>query len=210
MTKNLLLFFILVFNFFIIADDIEDYSIRFRSGKIIAAELIPGESCASLIKNVNPNEPPSKINTDVAYAAIIVTLDPGRSLSIYDYILKDSSGQQFPCVAIKEKDEYFDASKWLYENAPQNNRFTMLFRVQMPPPSQPFRYTLEFNLLKSKESVSVPFVRLKDKPLTQTMLFPENGIVLAPSETIKEFYAKIYKSASETPAPTNQKTKQAK
>jgi len=174
------------------SEEEEDFSLRFRSGRILAAELIPGESVAKLIKNVDPYAPPTKITMDVGYAAIIVNLDPGRSISVYDYVLKDSYGQEFPCVAIREKDADFDASKWIYEDAPQNNRFTLLFRVQMPPANQPLRYTLQFNLLKTKVSVSVPFVRLKEKPLTDPKLFPETGILLAPTEKIKDFYAKIY------------------
>ncbi len=176
----------------------EDFSLRFRSGRILAAELIPGESVGRLVKNIDPYAPPSKVTMDVGYAAIIVNLDTGRNISIYDYVLKDSSGQEFPCVAIREKDGDFDSSKWIYENALQNNIFTLLFRVQMPPANQPLRYTLQFNLLNTKDSVSVPFVKLKDKPLTDPKLFPETGILLAPAEKIKEFYAKIYSDTDKT------------
>ncbi len=182
----------------------EDFSIRFRSGRIIAAELIPGDSTATQIRNVNPHEPTSRISTDVAYAGLVVTLDPGRSVSIYDYELKDANGLSFPCVAVKEKDGVFDASKWLYENAPQTNRYTLLFRVQLPPPNKPFRYDLVFNLLKGSEPVSVPFVRLKDKSLTNPALFPETGIALASAEQIRDFYAKIYNTAPDKPEEKKQ------
>ncbi len=177
----------------------KDYCIRFRSGKILAAELIPGEAILGHIKNINKYEASSRITSDVGYAVIVISLDPGRGLSIYDYSLKDSHEKNFPCVAIKNKDGDFDATEWLYENAPQTNRYTLLFRVQLPPPSKPSRYDLIFNLLKNQDDiVSIPFVKLKDKPFTNQSLFPDSGIVQASSEEIKDFYAEIYHTTQKT------------
>ncbi|HPN84833.1 MAG TPA: hypothetical protein PK821_05795 [Victivallales bacterium] len=187
-----------------------DYAIRFRSGRIIAAELFPGDSASMMVKNVNKYDPPSKINSDVGYVALIVNLDPGRSISVYDYVLKDAAGRTYPCVAIKERNGEFDASKWIYENAPQSNRYVMLFRVQQPPPNKPQEYKLDLNLIRTQtDSVTVPVVRLNNIPFSDPASFPESGLALAPPEDVKAFYGKIYKEIEDKKALEIKKKQEA-
>jgi hypothetical protein len=173
----------------------EDYFIRFRSGKILSAELMPGGSNLYLsIKNVNKYEPPSRITSDVAYAAVTVQLDPGRSLSIYDYSLRNDMEQVFPCIVIRENDGDFDASKWLYENSAQKDRFTMLFKVQMPAFNKPLNYVLVFNLIKEKnDGTPINFIKIENKPFTTPTKIPDCGIIGAEPSKVQELLGNVVK-----------------
>jgi hypothetical protein len=156
---------------------------------------MPGESNLYLsIKNVNKYEPPSRVTSDVAYAALTVQLDPGRSLSLYDYSLKNDMEQVFPCIAIKENDGDFDASKWLYENSPQRNRLTMLFRVQLPAFNRPLNYILVFNLMKGKnDGTAIAFIKIENKPFTTPTKIPDCGIIGAEPSKVQELLGNVVK-----------------
>lgn len=71
-------------------------SVRFRSGKVLAAELTTAKI---KIGNVNKEVPPA-IPARPVYAVVSVKLDDLRNVSVFDYVLT-SYGREFPCIAIK-------------------------------------------------------------------------------------------------------------
>ena len=71
-------------------------SVRFRSGKVLAAELTTAKI---KIGNVNKEVPPA-IPARPVYAVVSIKLDDLRNISVFDYVLT-SYGREFPCIAIK-------------------------------------------------------------------------------------------------------------
>lgn len=151
---------------------------RFHSGLVLSAELLP-ENTAFPVKvaNVSPFEPASRVNSDVAYASLVVKLDPGRSISVYDYSLLNNRKMEFKCIGVRESDDAFDANKWELASTSPEKLYTLLFKVELPPSNEDCEYVLHFNLNKSKsEDISIPFVKI-NRPFTSPSKIPGDGII---------------------------------
>jgi hypothetical protein len=184
----------LIFNFLslhLIGDE-KINCMRFRSGKILSAEILTGENLfIPVIKNVHKYEPPSRVTSDIAWAVVTVSLDVGRSISRYDYVLSGWDEQEYPCVAMSDGDSDFDSSKWLFENLGQNNRITLLFKVQMPPVRRELTYKLIFKLLNEKQNYSLHFVNMGPSIFTKPSTIPDSGILGVSPDKISKFIAEI-------------------
>ncbi len=99
-------------------------TLRFRSGEILAAELSPtlpyimNRSAADLA-----DLPEQRI-----YAALTVSLDPGRKISIYDYSLK-VSGTKYRCIALQNGNNTIDGAKFECSGGGRNARCTLFFAL---------------------------------------------------------------------------------
>ena len=151
-------------------------SLRFHSGTILSAELLPKNQTIPIkVINVSPFEPASKIISDLGYAAVVVKLDQGRSISVYDYSLLNSRKTEFKCIGVREGEDVFDANKWELANTSPDKLYTLLFKVELPPPDEACEYVLHFNLNKNKpEDVLIPFV-LIDRAFSPTVKIPDEG-----------------------------------
>jgi len=151
--------------------------IRFHSGAVLAAELLPECQYAPTVMNVSKFEPPSRITSDVAYATVTVKLDQGRSLSVYDFILTNKRKDEFKCIGISEGDNRYDAEKWEFSTARAAKLYTMLFKVQLPAFNDKDEYFLRYMLNKNKfEAVIIPFVRI-NRIFTSVSKVPSEGII---------------------------------
>lgn len=151
---------------------------RFHSGIVLSAELLPENPAIPVkVANVSPFEPASRVTSDVAYASVVVKLDPGRSISVYDYSLLNSRRTEFKCIGVREGDDIFDANKWELASTSPDKLYTLLFKVELPPPNEKRDYLLHFNLNKSKsEDILLPFV-LIDRPFSLPSKIPAEGII---------------------------------
>jgi hypothetical protein len=153
-------------------------SMRFHSGTVLSAELLP-ENPAIPVKviNVSPFEPASKVTSDVAYASVVVKPDPGRTISVYDYSLLDDSKTEFKCIGVREGEYVFDAEKWELDNTSPDKLYTLLFKVEHPKSDEKCEYVLHFNLNKyTPENVLLPFVEI-NRPFTPPSKIPSEGII---------------------------------
>jgi hypothetical protein len=140
--------------------DAANKTIFCRSGKILIAKITPN---APDIINISKYAPPSKITQNVAYATITMTLDKGRTIGIYDYVLKNKNNKKFPCIALKINKGPFDAKNWRIEQTNPLKRYTMLFKIEMPQNTSTL--DLHFNLPIGKtKDIPVKFARTR--PLT--------------------------------------------
>ncbi len=167
----------------------KERSMRFHSGTVLSAELLP-ENPAIPVKviNLSPFEPASKVTSCVAYASVVVKLDPGRSISVHDYSLFNDKKTEFKCIGVREGEDVFDAQKWELASSNPDKLYTLLFRVALPPSNETPDYVLHFNLNKSKpEDVLIPFVII-DRPFLSPSKIPADGIIGADfmkEETLK-------------------------
>ncbi|MCX6986322.1 MAG: hypothetical protein NT118_16480 [Lentisphaerae bacterium] len=181
-------------------------SLRFHSGIVLSAELLP-ENQAIPVKviNVSPFEPASKITSDAGYAAVVVKLDQGRSISVYDYSLVNDRKTEFKCIGVREGEDLFDANKWELANTSPDKLYTLLFKVELPKSSENCEYVLHFNLNKNiSEDVLIPFV-LIDRVFTPTVKIPADGTIgidIVKEELIK---AEEEKKKAETKAEADLK-----
>ncbi|MFA6290756.1 MAG: hypothetical protein WC637_03185 [Victivallales bacterium] len=151
---------------------------RFHSGTVLSAELLPENPAIPVkVNNVSPFEPVSKITSDVAYASVVVRLDPGRSISVHDYSLFNDRKTEFKCIGVREGEDAFDAQKWELASSNPDKLYTLLFRVALPPAGESPEYVLHFNLNKNKpEDVLLPFVII-DRPFISPSKIPVDGIL---------------------------------
>ena len=153
-------------------------SLRFHSGTVLCAELLPeNQEIPVKVINVSPFEPASKVTSDAAYASVLVKLDSGRSISVYDYSLLNSRKTEFKCIGIREGENVFDANKWELANTNPDKIYTLLFKVELPKSNENCEYSLHFNLNKNiSEDVLIPFV-LIDRPFIPTVKIPADGTI---------------------------------
>ena len=164
-------------------------SLRFHSGIILSAELLPENPAIPVnVINVSPLEPASKIISDAAYASVVVKPDPGRSISVYDYSLINNRKTEFKCIGVREGEDVFDANKWELANTGPDKLYTLLFKVELPQSDETCEYVLHFNLNKNiPENVPLPFVKI-DRAFTPPSKIPDQGIIgvdLVKEETLK-------------------------
>lgn len=159
---------------FFAADKTE--SIYFYAGKIVKTEIL--KSSPDIV-NVSPYEPPADINGKAAYASLTVIPDKGRSLGIYDYVLKTADGIVCPCIAIAEGRGAFDAGTWRVLTTSPKKCYSLLFRLPSPSAGN-HKINLHFNY-------DLPHIR--DIPLNFTgthMPLPENHTVAKKSKKSKK------------------------
>ena len=99
-------------------------TVRFRSGEILAAEwsgalpYIMNRDAAGL----------ADLPEQRVYAALTVSLDPGRKISIYDYSLK-VSGTKYRCIALQNGNNTIDGAKLECSGGGRNARCTLFFAL---------------------------------------------------------------------------------
>ena len=112
-----LLFFLLAASFLCGA------TVDFRSGKILNAEI---SSVKPRLLNFNP-----KVFTDLPekplYAAVTVSFDDGRHLSIHDYGLEAS--KLYHCIAIRTGSKPFNANYKEVITVSPKEKYTLLFVI---------------------------------------------------------------------------------
>jgi len=174
--------------------------LRFRSGWVLAAEVRPVNSEDPIeVINVNEYDPPSKVISDVGYAAVTVSLDKGRSLGIYDYILTNGKGVEFSCVALQIENGKYDAGRWQIKDTMPDRRYTMLFKVQLPNAGKP-EYYLRYILLEGKpQNLALAFRNVRSSFFTKPGSVPDEGIIGIDPEAEKK-KAEAAKAAAEAEA----------
>ena len=156
---------------------------RIHSGTVLAAEIILDGADVPVIKNVDPLEPASRITSDVAYAAITIKADPGRSLSVYDYVLLNRRKDEFKCIGIREGDGDYDYQKWEYDSTKPDKLYTLLFKVQLPAFNEKLAYSLAYMLNKVKaEEVNIPFVKPGNSFTPPSKIPPEGMLGVEPGK----------------------------
>jgi len=148
---------------------------RFRLGDILCAQMSKRIIVvAHWNKLAFPNNYSSK-----AYAIVVVRLDKGRSLSIYDYSLKQGY-DTFPCVAIRKGSGSFDASSWKIDKTSNSALYSMLFIVNVPgySSSSKLDYNFIYNLSRSGIcKTKLDFKNLYYSSFTSIDLIPKNGLL---------------------------------
>ncbi len=157
-------------------------SLRFHGGTVLSAEFMPEGFLNPTVLNVSRFEPPSRITSDIAYATVIVKLDSGRSLSIYDYTLINRRKDEFKCIGVREGDGPYDAERWEIPDTKPDRLYSLLFKVQLPAFNDRNEYTLRYMLNKSKpEDLLIPFVKI-NRAFTLASKIPAEGIIGIDSE----------------------------
>ena len=127
---------------------------RFRLGKILNAEI----TAKSLsFKDLNAKTYPQKYRNK-AFAALTVKLDPGRSISKHDFVLK-ADGKEYPCVAVR-KDNGLE--KWQFETTDKDSLYTIYFMVDAPGINsrKSFEFELKYKLSSSgNRNINIKFNR---------------------------------------------------
>ena len=148
-------------------------TVRFRSGRVLSAELsdqapeiVPGNEYTAL-----------ELPTSRVYAAVTVKLDSGRNLSIYDYRLK-TFGVTFPCVAIRSEGGKFSDAEWKIDPADPTKKYTLLFIVDGK----------QLNRGSGDETMTLISALSENNPLAETTLnFRRIGSrALTPPESVPE------------------------
>jgi hypothetical protein len=158
----------------------KERSLRFHSGTVLSAELLPENTAIKVeILNVSPSEPASRVTADVAYASVVVKLDPGRSISVYDYSLENRGKVKFKCIVVREGEDPFDAQKWELAKTSPDKRYTLLFKVEPFLPDDKCEYYLHFNLNKNinkniSDNVPLTFIKI-NRPFTSAAKIPDEG-----------------------------------
>ena len=149
---------------------------RFYAGNILRAELMPCEESGITVKNQSKYEPELNIS-DPAYALITVNLDQGRSLSIYDYYLVYGA-DEFPCIALMTPTGAFDKENWEIRKTRPDKKYTMLFKVPMPPRGKSPYYSLRFRLAPpgKVQDVQLQLINAEDG-FTPVRAIPLNGML---------------------------------
>jgi hypothetical protein len=153
--------------------------VRFRSGWVLAAEAAPENPDQPLaIANLSPHEPEASPMADVGHAAVVVRLDPGRTLGLYDFALEDGARRQYPCLAVRIDDKDYDAGAWQLAKTSPDRRYTLLFRVPVRP-SADLGYTLKFTLFGDNEvAPALAFRRVAAvDQFTPPASIPDEGIL---------------------------------
>jgi hypothetical protein len=151
-------------------------SARFRLGKILAAEITRNNV---RVNNLNKHAFTFDFRQK-AFAVVTVKLDPGRSLSIYDFSLK-LLGRKYACVALRAGHADFNGGTRVIKKSSPDDLYSMLFIVNAAPLGSEERIlegTLLYNL--SKKGVyefTVPFKYLGYSSLTSTTNIPASGML---------------------------------
>jgi hypothetical protein len=168
-----------------IATDDGERSVRFYGGEVVRAELKPGDDYIEIV-GVDKYAPPSRVTSDVGLAVVSVRMDKGRSLSVYDYSLVNARKDVFPCIAIMNSVEEYDASLRNIKDIQPNQLYNLLFKIEMPLPGKKPRFLLRFNLRRGvKRDPMLTFVNLGKFPFTKTSKIPLDGMLGVIPECMK-------------------------
>jgi hypothetical protein len=141
-----------------------------RSGKLLGSKLLTDQKTLK-VSNISPHEkfyPVVKSNP--VCILVNIELDPGRSISVYDYILKDKNKQSIPCVAISKDGKDFNRATWEIKGTKNSQKLALLFMVSSKDIGFKPEYSLHFKLLGNNTkgvplSLELPVVK-KDPPKT--------------------------------------------
>ena len=149
-------------------------TLRFRSGEILAAELsaklpyIMNRSAADL----------ADLPEQSIYAALTVSLDPGRRISIYDYSLK-VSGTKYRCIALQNGNNTIDGAKYECAGGGQNARCTLFFALDAREVGTggSDRLRLVCNVPPNSVELPVVFVNRGSGGFTPGREIPDSGLM---------------------------------
>ncbi len=178
----------------------------FRSGLLLGAEVGEGKT---LKVTFNKLDSDNLKDLDKKWKAVLFFRpDPGRAISIYDYILKTKQGMSHPCVAFKGMDEdgYDGEFKWETKDLDPKKIYSMLFLVN--PPTNKDDDVVEYFLLcdmdkKSGSLSPLRFKNVKDGAFTPAAGIPDTGDLDLPDEhkVAEPVKAAAAKAAAAEPAP---------
>ena len=149
-------------------------TLRFRSGEILAAELstslpyIMNRSSADL----------ADLPEQRVYAALTVSLDPGRKISIYDYSLK-VSGTKYRCVALQNGNNTIDGAKFECSGGGRNARCTLFFVLNASEvgTGASDRLRLVCNVPPTAGELPVLFINRGSEGFTPGREIPDSGVM---------------------------------
>lgn len=148
-----------------------------HSGKILGTFM---STTAPKVLHSEQNILPSNAKKNIGYAKVLLGVDQGRSLGVYDYTLVDQKGKEYPCIAIKADKGNFDAEKWCIEKSDPNTKYTLLFKVERLPGKMKLVYNFNYKF---------PITKAKRIPL----IFRQS----------KSSVVAIHQPKSNTPPPTS-------
>lgn len=146
---------------------------RFRSGELLCAEL----STEMPFIRQSSDADLSGLPEHKIYAALTVSLDPGRRIGIYDYSLK-AFGATYRCIALRNGDNSIDGAKFESFGVGKGRRCTLYFVLNAREigQSNPEKLLLVCNAPPTSEQ-SVFFVNCGAKPFTQPGEIPATGVM---------------------------------
>jgi len=155
-------------------------SLPFRSGIILAAEL---SSAEQKISDFDEADYPDLPRQNRIYAAVTLTLFPGRALSRHDYVLS-AFGNDARCVAIRTGDGPWKCLSGDIDIAEKGKKYGMLFildsRVAGLNPTE--KLGLKCCYPPEKHATTgLVFRNCRDRALTPASQVPSGGI-LAPQK----------------------------
>ncbi|MCP3967165.1 MAG: hypothetical protein GY750_01395 [Lentisphaerae bacterium] len=160
---------------FMFATALQAGSIPFRLGRIYAAEITRSRVYVSGLKDTT-----FKTNfSSKAYAMVAVRLQPGRSLSIYDFALR-IDGTEYPCVGLRSGSSSFSYTKWKQSSTSTGEFYSMLFIVNasdINSSAKNVKGTLVYKLKSGgKTETAIPFKNIRYSSLTSSSDIPAKGM----------------------------------
>ena len=178
----------------------------FYSGNILRAEIMPCDDSGITVENVSKYEPELDI-ANPGYALLTFTLDKDRSISIYDYYLVYGA-DEFPCVALMTPTGKFDKDEWeIAKSTRTDKKYTMLFKVPMPPRGKSGNYSLRFRL---KPNGQVPDVQLQLMNAEETGFTPVKAVPINGMTSEKPIASGAKKRKSKKKSKKSRKKKHSK
>lgn len=147
---------------------------RFCLGRIAVAEIT---TTTVKVANLDPNAFPDKYKS-TAYAVIVCKLDPKRSISIYDFSLRDNKFNRYPCIALRSGANQFDGEVWKIDQCDPDSWYSMLFKMEAPDvySGSTVDMTLEYSLNpRSGVNLKIPFKFIGRGLLSNAAQIPADG-----------------------------------
>ena len=149
---------------------------RFRLGRIAVAEIT---TASVRVTNSSQHAFLDKYNK-TAYAVIIFKLDPKRSISIYDFSLRDNKSNRYPCIALRAGTNQFDGEAWKIDKCDPNSWYSMLFKLEAPENSPGVgthvEMTLEYSLNPCEgTNLKIPFTFIGNGSLSNVAQITTDG-----------------------------------
>ena len=120
---------------------------RIRTGVVMKAEFTSAKPEAG-------SDSPVAKKTSPAWAVLSLMLDPGRAVSVFDYVLR-KDGTEYACLDLAEDNDSFEGKQRNY-SSPEQKKCRLVFAV----PSAEGEYELIFKLTNEDETP----VKLNVKP----------------------------------------------
>ncbi|QSH41187.1 hypothetical protein P0136_09340 [Lentisphaerota bacterium ZTH] len=171
----------LLFSAVILTVNLAAGTIPFRLGKVYAAEITCSRVNVSGLKT-------SSFKLDFpekSYAAVTAKLQPGRSLSIYDFKLR-IAGVDYPCVGLRTGDSSFSFSQWKISSTTPGVFYSMLFIIDSAKINSDVK-SVEGTLLYNLSSggivrTTIPFKVIKSSAFTSGANIPDKGMFKLPEK----------------------------